>query len=103
MKKGIALVLAAMLTLFACGAWAEEEHTDEEVQALVAEELALSREVAFYPAAFEGDFEQFYVAFHKLARAQYEAVSPRTEPGIDASYYEDVICLLYTSPSPRDA
>ena len=31
MKKGIALVLAAMLTLFACGAWAEEEHTDEEV------------------------------------------------------------------------
>lgn len=42
MKKGIALVLAAMLTLFACGAWAEEEHTDEEVQALVAEELALS-------------------------------------------------------------
>lgn len=93
MKKGIALVLAAMLTLFACGAWAEEEHTDEEVQALVAEELALSREVAFYPAAFEGDFEQFYVAFHKLARAQYEAVSPRTEPGIDASYYEDVMDL----------
>lgn len=27
-------------------------HTDAEVQAMVAEELRLSREVAFYPAAF---------------------------------------------------
>ena len=31
-------------------------HTDAEVQAMVAEELRLSREVAFYPAAFRGDF-----------------------------------------------
>ena len=32
-------------------------HTDAEVQAMVAEELRLSREVAFYPAAFRGDFD----------------------------------------------
>lgn len=36
-------------------------HTDAEVQAMVAEELRLSREVAFYPAAFRGDFDKFYV------------------------------------------
>ena len=46
-------------------------HTDAEVQAMVAEELKLSREVAFYPAAFRGDFDKFYVLFHKLSRAQY--------------------------------
>ena len=44
-------------------------HTDAEVQAMVAEELRLSREVAFYPAAFRGDFDKFYVLFHKLSRA----------------------------------
>ena len=38
---------------------------------MVAEELRLSREVAFYPAAFRGDFDKFYVLFHKLSRAQY--------------------------------
>lgn len=38
-------------------------HTDAEVQAMVAEELRLSREVAFYPAAFRGDFDKFYVLF----------------------------------------
>ena len=42
-------------------------HTDAEVQAMVAEELRLSREVAFYPAAFRGDFDKFYVLFHKLS------------------------------------
>lgn len=46
-------------------------HTDAEVQAMVAEELRLSREVAFYPAAFRGDFDKFYVLFHKLSRAQF--------------------------------
>lgn len=63
-------------------------HTDAEVQAMVAQELALSREVAFYPAAYRGDFDQFYVAFHKLSRAQYEKVDGAAQPGINASHYD---------------
>lgn len=55
-------------------------HTDAEVQAMVAEELRLSREVAFYPAAFRGDFDKFYVLFHKLSRAQYEKVDGAAVP-----------------------
>ena len=83
MKKFLIALLCALLVLCACTALAEEvTHTDEEVQAMVAEELKLSREVAFYLAAFEGDFEQFYVTFHKLSRAQYEKVDGAEEPGI---------------------
>ena len=93
MKRWIVLAMAAMLTLLSCCALAETAHTDEEVRAMVAEELKLSREVAFYPAAFEGDFQQFYVDFHKLSRAQYEAVAPATEPGINASHYDAVVEL----------
>ena len=63
-------------------------HTDAEVQAMVAEELRLSREVAFYPAAFRGDFDKFYVLFHKLSRAQYEKVDGAAVPGINASHYD---------------
>lgn len=55
---------------------------------MVAQELALSREVAFYPAAYRGDFDQFYVAFHKLSRAQYEKVDGAAQPGINASHYD---------------
>lgn len=69
-------------------------HTDEEVQAMVAEELKLSRDVAFYPAAYKGDFDQFYVLFHKLSRAQYEKVDGAAAPGINASHYE--MCTALT-------
>ena len=68
-------------------------HTDAEVQAMVAEELRLSREVAFYPAAFRGDFDKFYVLFHKLSRAQYEKVDGAPAPGINASHYEMCVAL----------
>ena len=68
-------------------------HTDAEVQAMVAEELRLSREVAFYPAAFRGDFDKFYVLFHKLSRAQYEKVDGAPVPGINASHYEMCVAL----------
>ena len=68
-------------------------HTDAEVQAMVAEELCLSREVAFYPAAFRGDFDKFYVLFHKLSRAQYEKVDGAPAPGINASHYEMCVAL----------
>ena len=95
MKKFLIALLCALLVLCACTALAEEvTHTDEEVQAMVAEELKLSREVAFYPAAFEGDFEQFYVTFHKLSRAQYEKVDGAEEPGINASHYD--MCVELT-------
>lgn len=67
-------------------------HTDAEVQAMVAEELRLSREVAFYPAAFRGDFDKFYVLFHKLSRAQYEKVDGAAVPGINASHYDMCVC-----------
>ena len=68
-------------------------HTDAEVQAMVAEELRLSREVAFYPAAFRGDFDKFYVLFHKLSRAQYEKVDGAAVPGINASHYDMCVAL----------
>ena len=68
-------------------------HTDAEVQAMVAEELRLSREVAFYPAAFRGDFDKFYVLFHKLSRAQYEKVDGAAAPGINASHYDMCVVL----------
>ena len=68
-------------------------HTDAEVQAMVAEELKLSREVAFYPAAFRGDFDKFYVLFHKLSRAQYEKVDGAPVAGINASHYDMCVAL----------
>lgn len=68
-------------------------HTDAEVQAMVAQELKASREVAFYPAAFKGDFDKFYVLFHKLSRAQYEKVDGAAAPGINASHYEMCVAL----------
>ena len=53
MKKTLIALLCALLVLCAGVALAEgTTHTDEEVQAMVAEELKLAREVAFYPAAF---------------------------------------------------
>ena len=93
MKKILTALLCALLVLCAGTALAEAAHTDEEVQAMVAQELSLSREVAFYPAAFEGDFEQFYVTFHKLSRAQYESVDG-AEPGITAAHYD--MCMELT-------
>lgn len=92
MKKTLTALLCALLVLCTCAALAETAHTDEEVQAMVAEELKLSREVAFYPAAYEGDFEQFYVTFHKLSRAQYEGVDG-AEPGITAAHYDRCVEL----------
>ena len=68
-------------------------HTDAEVQAMVDEELRLSRAVAFYPAAFRGDFDKFYVLFHKLSRAQYEKVDGAPVPGINASHYDMCVAL----------
>lgn len=68
-------------------------HTDAEVQAMVAAELKVSRDVAFYPAAYNGDFEKFYVLFHKLSRAQYEKVDGAAVPGINASHYEMCVAL----------
>lgn len=59
---------------------------------MVAQELALSRQVAFYPDAYEGDFEQFYVVFHKLSRCQYESVDGK-EPGITAANYDMCVDL----------
>lgn len=94
MKKFLMALLCAVLVLCACTAMAETAHTDEEVQAMVAEELKLSREVAFYPAAFEGDFEQFYVNFHKLSRHQYESVDGK-DPGITAADYD--MCVELTT------
>ncbi len=92
MKKKIITSLLTLLAVSSCVAFAEADHTDEEVQAMVAEELALSREVAFYPAAYEGDFEQFYVVFHKLSRCQYESVDGK-EPGITAENYDMCVDL----------
>lgn len=74
-------------------------HTDAEVQAMVAEELRLSREVAFYPAAFRGDFDKFYVLFHKLSRCcstSCPALSTRrwTVQLCPASMLLTTICVL---------
>ncbi len=65
-KKWIVWAMTAMMAFGACGAMAE--HTDEEVQKMAQEELKICRDVAFYPHAFEGDFQQFYVDFHTLSR-----------------------------------
>ena len=93
MKRTLSLVLAAILCLLCAAALAEEcPYTLDEFKQLVEEELAKAREVVFYPHAFEGDFEQLYVNFHKLSRARYETVAPATEPGIVLGHYE-----LYTN------
>ena len=45
-------------------------HASPALEALRSEadrELALAREIVFYPAAWAGDLEQLYVAFHKLS------------------------------------
>lgn len=89
MKKILALVLTAVLVLFASFAFAEEcPYTLDELKVLVEEELTVARDVVYYPHAFEGDFEQLYVNFHKLSRARYETVAPATEPGIVLGHYE---------------
>ncbi len=78
-------------------------HTDAEVQAMVAEELRLSREVAFYPAAFRGDFDKFYVLFHKLSRAQYEKVDGAAVPGINAFHYDMCVALTNARKALRQS
>ena len=89
MKKLLAMLLAALLVMSFAGAFAEEcPFTLEEFKVKVEEELAVARDVVFYPDAFEGDFEQLYVNFHKLARARYETVAPATEKGIVLGHYE---------------
>ena len=89
MKKLLAVLVMVSLLLTAVIAIAEKDaYTEEEFKAMAAEELKLARDIVFYPAAFEGDFEQLYVNFHKLARAQYEAVAPATEPGISLAHYD---------------
>ncbi len=101
MKLSTATAVSAGVAAYAAPASlaAEDEtendaiHTDEEVQAMVADELKLSRDVAFYPAAYKGDFDQFYVLFHKLSRAQYEKVDGAVAPGINASHYDMCVSL----------
>ncbi|MBQ4265313.1 MAG: hypothetical protein IJB85_07360 [Clostridia bacterium] len=89
MKKILALALAAILALFAFAAIAEENpYTLEEFKALVEEELSVARDVVYYPHAFEGDFEQLYVNFHKLSRSRYETVAPATEAGVVLGHYD---------------
>ena len=90
MKKFLTLMLAAMLALFAVSVLAEENPfaTVEEFAAAVEEELKVARDVVYYPHAFEGDFEQLYVNFHKLSRARYETVAPATEKGIVMGHYD---------------
>lgn len=89
MKKILTLALAAILTLFAVGVMAEENpYTLEEFKVLVEEELTAARDVVYYPHAYEGDFEQLYVNYHKLSRARYETVAPATEPGVVLGHYE---------------
>lgn len=89
MKKIMALMLVAILALFAAVAVAEEcPYTLEEFKVLVEEELAVARDMVFYPDAFEGDFEQLYVNFHKLSRARYETVAPATEAGVVLGHYD---------------
>ena len=75
-------------------------HTDAEVQAMVAAELKKAREVAFYPKAFKGDFDQFYVLFHKLSRHQYETVDGKPA-GITADDYDMCVALTEARESLR--
>ncbi len=90
MKKFLSLMLAAIIALFACAALAEENPfaTVEEFAAAVEEELKVARDVVYYPHAYEGDFEQLYVNYHKLSRARYETVAPATEKGIVMGHYD---------------
>ena len=44
-------------------------------------------------AAFRGDFDKFYVLFHKLSRAQYEKVDGAPVAGINASHYDMCVAL----------
>lgn len=89
MKKLLALALAAILALFAVGALAEEcPYTLDEFKVLVEEELTAARDVVYYPHAYEGDFEQLYVNYHKLSRARYETVAPATEAGLVLGHYD---------------
>ena len=89
MKKILALALAAILSLFVVAAFAEENpYTLEEFKVLVEEELAAARDVVYDPHAFEGDFEQLYVNFHKLSRSRYETVAPATEAGVVLGHYD---------------
>ncbi len=89
MKKILALTLVAILALFAAIAVAEENpYTLEEFKVLVEEELAAARDVVYYPHAYEGDFEQLYVNFHKLSRSRYETVAPATEAGVVLGHYD---------------
>ncbi|MBQ2832996.1 MAG: hypothetical protein IJE71_00155 [Clostridia bacterium] len=89
MKKILALALIAAISLFAAAAYAEENpYTLEEFKVLVEEELTAARDVVYYPHAFEGDFEQLYVNFHKLSRARYETVAPATEAGVVLGHYD---------------
>jgi len=93
MKRILAMTLVAILALFAAAAIAEEcPYTLEEFKVLVEEELAVARDVVYYPHAYEGDFEQLYVNYHKLSRARYETVAPATEAGVILGHYE-----LYTN------
>lgn len=84
----ISLLIAALIIITIPTIAQQDTYTEEEFSALAAEELKLARDMVFYPAAFEGDFEQLYVNFHKLARAQYEAVAPATEPGISIAHID---------------
>lgn len=89
-------VTASAVAGLAPASFAEDNtgvHTDAEVQAMVAAELKVSRDVAFYPAAYKGDFDKFYVLFHKLSRAQYEKVDGAAAPGINASHYDMCVAL----------
>ncbi|MDO4484735.1 MAG: hypothetical protein Q4C54_10015 [Clostridia bacterium] len=89
MKKIAAILLTAILSLFVLGAFAEEcPYTLDEFKVLVEEELAAARDVVYYPHAYEGDFEQLYVNYHKLSRARYETVAPATEPGVVLGHYD---------------
>ena len=93
MKNILSLALAAILCLLCATVLAEEcPYSLDEFKVLVEEELKEAREVVFYPHAFEGDFEQLYVNFHKLSRARYEKVAPAEAPGIVLGHYE-----LYTN------
>lgn len=93
MRKLLSLLLALTLLVLPVTAWADgpEALTDEEVTELVRAELAIAREVAYYPAAFEGDFTQFYVNFHKL--------SLKSRTGITADDY----ALLQQEIAEREA
>lgn len=64
---------------------AENTLTNEKVTSLARKELTICRNFAYYPHAFNGDFEQFYVDFHKL--------SLKLRKGITAADYDAVIEL----------